>query len=334
MGTSYTTTLSDIINPQVMADMISAKLPKKLIVMPFARVDNTLEGQAGNTITVPQYAYIGDAVDVAEGVAADTVKLEAGSVQVTVKKAMKAVDITDEAALGGYGDPVGEINAQLVKSIAAKVDNDVLTAAIDGAQLRFYDASNKIKYSNIVDAVDLLNEEINSEKVMFVNPAQVTTLRKDSDFISADKYANNVIMTGEIGRIANCRIVPSRKVETVDAYYKFCESTDDNALEIVASDASSGEVNLATVLPTLPIAKVGKYVQLVSTKSYNNVIIKLNNDADSEDDAPAVTVYIKRNVNVEAERNTLARKTAISADEMYAAALSNTSKVVLARIKA
>ncbi|WP_407399577.1 N4-gp56 family major capsid protein, partial [Treponema sp.] len=278
MGTSYTTTLNDIINPQVMADMISAKLPKKLVVAPFAKVDNTLEGQPGNTITVPQYAYIGDAVDVAEGVQADTVKLEAGSSQVTVKKAMKAVDITDEAALSGYGDPVGEINAQLIKSIASKVDSDCLDAAINGAQLRFYDESNKIKYASIIDAIDLLNEEVNSEKVLFVNPAQVSTLRKDSDFISADKYSGQVIMTGEIGRIANCRVVPSKRVGTVDSYYKFTASGTSGALKVVASGASTNEVDLADVLPTLPSAKADDYVLLVSVKSYNNVILKLNND--------------------------------------------------------
>lgn len=330
MGTSYTTSLSDIINPQVMADMISAKLPKKLVVLPFCKIDDTLEGVPGNTITVPQYAYIGDAVDVAEGVKCDTVRLEASSTQVTVKKAMQAIDITDEAALGGYGNPVGEGTSQLTKAISSKMDQDAIDAAINGAQLRFYDASNKIKYANIVDAVDLLNEEVNSEKVLFVAPAQVTTLRHDSDFISADKYNNNVVMTGEIGMICGCRVVPSKRVGTVDSYYKF----DDSGSTIVASGASTGEVNLADVTPTLPSAKVGDKVTLVSTKSYNDVILKLNNDADSEDDAAAVTIYTKRNVNVETERDTLARKTAVSADAMYAAALSNQAKVVLARIKA
>lgn len=334
MGTSYTTTLSDIINPQVMADMITAKLDKRLVVAPFCKIDTTLEGQPGNTISVPQYSYIGDAVDVAEGVACDTVKLEAGLTQTTVKKAMKAVDITDEAALGGYGNPVGEANTQLTKAIASKMDQDAIDAGINGAQLRFYDESNKIKYANIVDAVDLFNEEVNSEKVLFVAPAQVTVLRKDSDFVSADKYNNNVVMTGEIGMICNCRVVPTKRVGTVNAYYKFTTSGASGALEVVASGATSGEVDLDDVTPTLPHAKVGDYVALVSVKSYNNVIFKLNNEADAEDDAPAVTIYRKRNVNVESERNTLARKTAVSADAMYAAAISNQAKVVLARIKA
>lgn len=328
------TKIGDLVNPQVMADMISAKVPKKLVVLPFATIDTTLEGREGNTITVPQYRYIGDAVDVAEGVACDTTKLEAGVTTVTVKKAMKAVELTDEAVLSAHGDPVGETNSQLAKSIGSKEDSDAITACINGAQLRFYDASNKIKYTNIVDAIDLLNEEVNSEKVMFVNPKQVTDLRKDSDFISADKYPGNVIMTGEIGRIANTRIVPSKKITTVDSYYKFTTAGTSGALKVVASGASTNEVDLEDVLPTLPIAKVDDYVLLVSTKSYQDVLIKLNNDEDTEDDASAVTIYMKRDVNVETERDTLKRTTIVSADALYAAALSNTSKVVLAVIKA
>jgi N4-gp56 family major capsid protein len=114
--------IADLINPQVMADMISAKIPMKLVVAPFAKVDTTLAGRPGNTITVPQYAYIGDAVDIAEGIAAETVKLETSTADVTVKKAMKAVELTDEAVLSGYGNPVGETNNQLAKAIASKVD--------------------------------------------------------------------------------------------------------------------------------------------------------------------------------------------------------------------
>lgn len=277
------TTLADMINPQVMADMISAKVPSKMVVTPFAKIDTTLSGTPGNTITVPQYAYIGDAEDVAEGVAAGTVKLTTTSKTVTVKKAMKAVDLTDEAVLSGYGNPVGETNSQLAKSIAAKVDNDAMEA-LQEAQLAFDGSANKISYTGIVDAVDVFGEEVNTEKVIFVHPKQVTVLRKDADFISADKYPGHTMVSGEIGKVANCRVVASRKV------------VDDGA-------------------------------------NYKCPIVKLNNDAETEEDAPAITCYIKRNVNLETERDTLARKTVISVDEMYAVALTNTSKVVLATFK-
>lgn len=284
---NQTTMIADLINPEVMADMISAKVENKIVVAPFAKVDETLVGNAGNTITVPQYKYIGDAEDIAEGVACETVKLEAGSTQATVKKAMKAVEITDEAVLSGYGNPVGQATEQLSKSIASKLDSDALAALTneENVQLKALDGSTAIGYAGIVDAIDYFNEEVQSEKVMFVNPKQVTQLRKDPDFISADKYNNAVVMKGEIGLIAGTRIVPSRRV----------------------------------------VAKDGIYY---------NPIIKLNNDADSEDDAPAITIYLKRDTNVETERPTLSRKTIVSVDKHYTAAVSNQAKVVLAKFKA
>lgn len=336
---SDVTKIADLINPEVMADMISAKIPNKIVVMPFAKIDTSLVGQPGDTITVPQYAYIGDAADVAEGVEAETVKLTASTTKVTVKKAMKAVELTDEAVLSGYGNPVGEATGQLAKSIAAKNDNDAIEA-LYGAQLFFDGSGAQISYSQIVDAIDVFNEEVNTEKVMFVNPKQVTKLRKDSDFISADKYGKDtaVMMTGEIGRIANTRIVPSRKVQEFKEWYSPCESTATNALKIVASNAAEKEVNLADVIKSLPNASVGEddkpnYVVKSTTPVYFNPIIKLNQDDDTEDEAPAITLYLKRDTNVEPERKSLKRSTIISADKHYAAALSNTSKVVLAKLK-
>lgn len=282
-----TTKLNNLINPQVMADMISAKVPQKIVVAPFAKVDTTLQGQAGNTITIPQYSYIGDAEDVAEGVACGTTILTASTTQVTVKKAMKAVELTDEAILSGYGNPVGEANNQLAKSIASKIDNDAMSALTDDSiQLKYDGAAKQISYEAIVDALDLFNEEVNTEKVLFVNPKQVTTLRKDANFISADKYPGYTIMTGEVGKIANTRIVPSKKVEL---------------------DGTSAY--------------------------YNCPLIKLNNDVETEDDAPALTIYLKKGLGLETERNTLARKTAISVDEHYTVAVSNMAKVVLCKFK-
>ena len=58
------TKLESLIDPEVMAPMISGKLEKAIVATPFAKIDNTLEGQPGSTITVPKYEYIGDAEDV------------------------------------------------------------------------------------------------------------------------------------------------------------------------------------------------------------------------------------------------------------------------------
>lgn len=280
------TKIENLIDAEVMADAISAKVGSKIVVTPFAKVDTTLEGKnAGDTITVPRFAYIGDAEDIAEGVECGTVQLTADTTQATVKKAMKAVTLTDEAVLSGYGDPVGETNGQLAKAIASKVDADAMDA-LQTAQLTFDGSADKISYAGIVDAVDVFNEEFNSDKVIFVNPAQVSALRKDKDFLAADKLAESVRVSGAIGKICNCEVIPSRKV---------------------------------------PLNTEGA--------GYVCPIVKLNEDGESEDDTPALTIYMKRDVNVETERHSLSRTTDISVDEIYTVALSNASKVVLATFK-
>lgn len=281
------TKIENLIDAEVMADAISGKVDKAIRVTPFARIDTTLEGKnAGDTITVPRFAYIGDAEDVAEGVACGTVQLTADSTQATVKKAMKAVTLTDEAILSGFGDPVGETNTQLAKAIAAKVDADAMDA-LQTAQLTYDGSAAKISYSGVVDAIDKFEEEFNSSKVIFVHPLQVGALRKDVNFLAADKLAESLIVSGAIGKMANCEVVSSKRVPM--------------------NEAGTG---------------------------YVCPIVKLNENDETEDDTPALTIYRKRDVNVETERHSLTRTTDISVDEIYTAALSNASKVVLATFKA
>ena len=276
------TKIENLINPEVMADMISAKIEKKIVVTPFAKIDTTLQGVPGDTITIPKYAYIGDAGEVAEGEEVTPEMLQASTTTAKVKKAMKAVALSDEAVLSGYGNPVGETNNQLAMSIASKIDEDAM-AALQTATLS-YTGTDVISYDGIVDAVDVFEEEMNTEKVIFVHPKQVTQLRHDADFISAEKYTGNVVMTGEIGMIANCRVVPSKRVSL----------------------------------------KSGNYIC---------PIVKLNHENDTEDESPALTLYLKRDTNIEVERETLKRVTDISADKFFTVALTNASKVVLAKFK-
>lgn len=284
------TKLADMIDPEVMADMISAKVPKKIRVAPFAKVDTTLQGVPGDTITVPSYGYIGDAADVAEGVDVTIEKMTTSTKKATVKKAMKGVGLTDEAVLSGYGNPAGEATNQIALSIAAKLDNDAMDA-LQTATLAYDGSAKQVGYAAIVDAIDLFEEEVNTAKVMFVHPKQVTVLRKDPDFLSADKYQAGVVMSGEIGMIANTRIVPSKKV---------------------------------------PVVQVGTGTKV---DCYACPIVKLEEDGETEDAVPAMTIYLKRDTNVETERKSRGRTTEITADKFYVVTLSNEAKVVLAKFK-
>ena len=176
-----------------------------------AKIDTTLEGRAGNTITVPKYEYIGDAEDVAEGVAMGTVVLTATSQQATVKKVGKAVQLTDESVLSGLGNPIDEAVSQLKKSIASKIDNDILEA-LKGGDLEVGTGTTNFSVKLVSDALDTFeDEELGERKFLFVNPKHLGVLRTSPEFNRASDLGDKVLMTGAVGMIYGCEVIPTRK---------------------------------------------------------------------------------------------------------------------------
>lgn len=327
-----TTPMANMINPQVMGDMITAKIEALLKITPYAKVDTTLQGVPGDTKTVPSWRYIGDAEDVAEGAEVDLTEMHTDSETFTIKKAMKAVGLTQEAINSGYGDPVGQAETQLAKSIAGKVDNDVFAAALK-SNVTSGDGTTQVSYAGVVDVVDAFNEEDITDKVMFVHPKMVTKLRKDNDFISADKYNNNVMVTGEIGMICQTRIVPSKKVPLI----KYEISADGTEVTAENQETYAGATwdaeNKAVVTPA-----VGAKVSTVGTAYYICPCLKLEPSSAetefTETELPAITIFLKKDTQTDTEWKPRTQTHEITTAKYYGVALTNEAKVVVAKFKA
>lgn len=218
------TKVSNVIIPEVMGAMIDAKISALCKLTPYAKVDTTLVGVPGDTKTVPSWNYIGDAEDFdpenSEGKEIETAKLTCGKATFTIKCAAKSVGILQTAINSGLGNPVGQAEMQLAKSIVGKVDNDVIDAAYTSSNV-FDGSANVIGYAGIVDAVTKFeDEEDGIEKVMFIHPKQEATLLKDDDFRSADKFEGGVAVRGSIGKIAGCWVKKSKKVKLSGGVYQ------------------------------------------------------------------------------------------------------------------
>ena len=105
VSTSYGTYLSNLFNPQVVGDRINKKLWDYVRFSPLARIDNTLEGRPGNTITLPYYNKSITAQVVNEGQDITLSQLTESTTTVTIKKIAAGCQITDEALLSAYGNP-------------------------------------------------------------------------------------------------------------------------------------------------------------------------------------------------------------------------------------
>ena len=207
-----TTKLANLINPQVLADYIDKKLIDKIVFAPLAEVDSTLVGHPGDTITFPAYAYIGAASDLTEGSAISTVSLNASTVSVQIKEAGKGVEITDTAVLSAYGNPVGEIGDQLLKSIADKVDIDFLTTM--GSIASGMTVSGVSTVLDISNALEKFGEDIDGQKALLVAPAMYTKIRNTKDWCPASEFAAGALVRGSVGQIFGCDILVSNRLTT------------------------------------------------------------------------------------------------------------------------
>lgn len=207
---SKTTMLANLINPEVMAPVMRKKMVDAIKFAPLAQIGHDLQGTPGNTLTIPVFKYIGNAEDLAEGVTGELSKLEASSTQVTVKKAVKNVEITDEALLSGYGDPMGEIENQLTVSMGQKVDEDVI-AELNLLPETRTSKIEKLDMNGIADALVLFGEDLDEEMYLFVSPRQYAELRKDKDFVHIQ---NGVVKVhGHVGQIFGVNVIVSNKVK-------------------------------------------------------------------------------------------------------------------------
>lgn len=211
------TRVQDLVVPQVMAQMISASLPAAIKFLPLAEVDNTLEGRPGNTITVPRFEFIGEAVDVAEYGAIPIERMTTSTTQVTIKKAGKGIEISDEAVLSGYGDPVGEANKQLRDAIALKIDSDIIAAARATTALVAGSPTTELSAA-VDDALVAFNEEeFGTSVVLMVSPKGHAALRRDPLFDNST-IKDGILITGQVGQYLGAQVVLSRRLNDGEAF--------------------------------------------------------------------------------------------------------------------
>ncbi len=222
VNTTTGTYLSALFNPQVVADIVDTKLTDNMVFAPLARLDYTLQGRAGNTVTLPFYSYIGAASSVSEGYDIGIRKLTQSTSAVTIVKYGVAVQLTDEAVLSGYGDPLGEAATQIATSIDDAMDNALLAAlAANSASEQNYttsDASTALAPADIPLALAKFGEDNDGQKALIVPPdfyAQLVV----QNWIPASEIAAEVKIRGAVGMAYGCQVIISNRLKTSGNLY-------------------------------------------------------------------------------------------------------------------
>lgn len=271
------TKIEQLVNPEVMSDMISAKLPKMIKFTPLAYVERKLVGQPGNTVTVPKWVYSGDAKDIAEGEAIVPDQLTTAKSTMTIKKAGKGIELTDEAVLSGVGDPIGQATHQIALAIANKVDNDLVEEAKKATQ---FVAEAPTTGDALDKALAVFSDEEDAHYVAIINPVDAIDLRKDTvkEWVRGSEIGANIVVSGTFGETHGVQIVRSKKVEKGKGFL----------VKVSAVETDTDDV-----------AKYGAFV-----------------------------INLKRDVEIEKDRDILKKTTVITGDEHYGVYLYDPTKVV------
>lgn len=229
------TKLAQLINPEVMGAFAERKLEAEFKFAPLAVVGHELQGQAGDTLTIPVWGYIGKADDVAEGAPIPISKMGQTKTTVKVKKAGKGIELTDEAVLSGLGDAVGEGEKQLAESILDKVNKDCFDALMGTTTLQHTATGDVLNSDAVADALVQFKEDVHEGQVLFVSPKRYAQLRKDPAWVTV--LAGEKFISGQVGEIMGCSVVVSNTMA-------------DNKALIVRAGALGLELKRDTMIET------------------------------------------------------------------------------------
>lgn len=212
------TKLANLFNPQVVGDMIDKKLVDAIRFSPLATVDTTLVGRPGSKLTLPSYAYIGDASVVGEGEDIPVAQLTQSTAEVEIHKIGKGVQITDEAVLSGYGNPEEEAVAQILTALASQADKEML-AVLEGIGSEMtHTGAAVLTADNVADALVKFGEDIDGDKVLLCNAEDYNAIRKANDWVPASEIAANMVIRGSVGMVHGCQVVISNKLAGKPAF--------------------------------------------------------------------------------------------------------------------
>lgn len=220
-ATANATKLADLFDPQVVADEINAKLIDNIRFAPLARIDYTLVGRPGDTVTLPKYSYVGAAAAVAEGADIPISKLTMTTTPVKVSKIGRAIEYTDEALLAGNANSVAEEAAkQVVLAINDKVEADFLTAmsAVTAATTAI-PSSGDIAPALAADLAEIFGEDMDGQKVLLCAPALFARLMDSKTWMPASQLAAERIVSGVVGEILGCQVVPTNRLASTSTAY-------------------------------------------------------------------------------------------------------------------
>ena len=159
----------NVIVPEVYSELVREKIAGKIIVSQACKTLGELTGKVGETLTMPKWAYIGDAEDIAVGTPMEATQMKQTSTQATIKMiAAPAISVNDYDDVTELGEALDEASKQQAISVARKLDTDAIEAARKTVLQVKLDAKNEVTFDEMNSMLGMYGDEANTEEFEFI----------------------------------------------------------------------------------------------------------------------------------------------------------------------
>ena len=241
---------TNIIVPEVYANLVREKIAGKVKVAQFLVNLGDLHGKVGETLTMPKWAYIGDATDWDVNTPMDTTKMKQTSTTATVKAisapAVEVADYDDEVALG---NAIEEASSQQAEAVARKYDTDAIACALE-SPLKFQIANkNTITQLELIAMLGLYGDDRDSADfdAIVVHSSFAPSFYQMDMFVKRDMTmvtdGNGIAVNGCIGYFLNIPVILSDRLYDATNQEGFILMMKKEAISIIPKENPFAETS-------------------------------------------------------------------------------------------
>ena len=238
----------NVIVPEVYAQLVREKIAGKCKVAQFMVTLGDLHGKVGETLTMPKWGYIGDAVDWDINTAMDKTQMKQTSTTATIKAVQApAVEVSDYDNEVELGNAIEEASNQQALGVARKYDTDAIACALESPLKYKLATKNEITQTELIAMLGLYGDDRDSADfdAIVVHSSFAPSFYTMDMFVKRDLTmtadGNGIAVNGCIGTFLNIPVVLSDRCYDATNQEGFVLMMKKGAISIIPKEEPFAE---------------------------------------------------------------------------------------------
>ena len=238
----------NVIVPEVYAQLVREKIAGKCKVAQFMVTLGDLHGKVGETLTMPKWGYIGDAVDWDINTAMDKTQMKQTSTTATIKAVQApAVEVSDYDNEVELGNAIEEASNQQALGVARKYDTDAIACALESPLKYQLATKNEITQTELIAMLGLYGDDRDSADfdAIVIHSSFAPSFYLMDMFVKRDLTmtadGNGIAVNGCIGTFLNIPVVLSDRCYDATNQEGFVLMMKKGAISIIPKEEPFAE---------------------------------------------------------------------------------------------